>query len=596
MMKYLTATLAAVGGLWLDGADERASAGLVRGRSDGIGDFIAAQSEISLRGVLANIGPHGSKAAGAAPGVVVASPSKKDPDYFYTWTRDAALTFKVLIEHLVATGNESLRPVIQQYVTSQAKLQDVSNPSGGPNSGGLGEPKFHVDLTQFTGSWGRPQRDGPPLRATALAVYARWLLANGGTAEATGAVWPVVARDLDYAVTYWNSTGFDLWEEVRGLSFFTVAATHRALVEGAALAKALGKPCPGCESAAAQVLCLAQSFWTGGDAGYIKANTRTGGGDGRSGKDANSLLASIHALDPAAAACANATLQPCSSRALANHKAVVDSFRALYGVNLGRGPGSPAAVGRYPEDVYQGGHPWYLTTLAAAEQLHAALHQWRRLGSVSVDGLSLGFFRDLVPAVVPGTYAAGSATYQALTAAVSAYADGFVALVRRYTPPDGALAEQFDRRSGAPLSASDLTWSYAAFLSMTSRRAGLVGPPWGEPSSHTPPASCPAACVASMTFALRVRTLYGEAIYLTGSLPQLGNWDPAAAIPLSASAYTPDDPLWTAHVRLPASTAFQYKYIKRTLDGRFVWLPDPNLRATSSAGCDSRGTLSDVWR
>ncbi|KAG5926528.1 hypothetical protein E4U42_003240, partial [Claviceps africana] len=141
MMRYLTATLAAVSGLWLDAAGEMAPAGLVR--DDGLGDFIAAQSDISLRGVLANIGPRGSKVAGAAAGVVVASPSKKDPDYFYTWTRDAALTLKVLIEDFAATGNDSLRPVIQQYVSAQAKLQDVSNPSGGPSSGGLGEPKFH---------------------------------------------------------------------------------------------------------------------------------------------------------------------------------------------------------------------------------------------------------------------------------------------------------------------------------------------------------------------------------------------------------------------------------------------------------------------
>src|SRR5438045_9124198 len=29
---------------------------------------------------------------------------------------------------------------------------------------------------------------------------------------------------------YWNSTGYDLWEEVLGSSFFTIAAQHRALV------------------------------------------------------------------------------------------------------------------------------------------------------------------------------------------------------------------------------------------------------------------------------------------------------------------------------------------------------------------------------
>ncbi|KAG5971531.1 hypothetical protein E4U55_001190 [Claviceps digitariae] len=597
MIKYLIAALAVISGLWLD--TSAASVDLLCSRRDGVGDFIATQNAISLQGILANIGSRGSKAGEAAPGVVIASPSKQDPDYFYTWTRDAALTLKVLIEHFLA-GDDSLRPTIQQYVSSQAKLQDVSNPSGGPNSGGLGEPKFHVNLTQFTGAWGRPQRDGPPLRATALTIYANWLLANGGSAEATRTVWPVIAKDLDYAVTYWNSTGFDLWEEVNGSSFFTIAATHRALVQGAALAKALGKPCPGCESAASQVLCFAQSFWS---SGYIDSNINIASDGGhRSGKDANSLLSSIHTFDPAAA-CTDATFQPCSSRALANHKAVVDSFRPIYHVNHGRGAGKAAAVGRYTEDVYQNGNPWYLTTLAAAEQLHDAVYQWSRIGSISVDSLSLGFFRDLVPSIATGTYASGSATYRAIIAAVSAYADGFVALVQEYTPRDGALAEQFDKESGAPRSAADLTWSYAAFVSMSERRSGVVASSWGEPSSHIIPATCspaapppPPACGSTMTFNIRVQTQYGESIYLTGSLNELKNWSPTNAIPLSAARYTPDNPLWTVQVQLPASTDFQYKYIKKTLSGSLVWLRDPNLSATSSTGCGSNGTLSDTWR
>lgn len=44
---------------------------------------------------------------------------------------------------------------IQDYIASQAKLQGISNPSGSLGDGqGLGEPKFEVDLTQFTGAWG----------------------------------------------------------------------------------------------------------------------------------------------------------------------------------------------------------------------------------------------------------------------------------------------------------------------------------------------------------------------------------------------------------------------------------------------------------
>jgi glucoamylase len=251
----------------------------------------------------------------------------------------------MLVERFVA-GDKALKQKIDDYVAAQAQLQGVINPSGGPDTGGLGEPKFNVDKTAFTGPWGRPQRDGPALRATALTIYANYLVANGGSAQATNTVWPVIAKDLEYVVRYWNQTGFDLWEEINGSSFFTLSASHRALVEGAALAAKLGKTCSGCAAAAPQVLCFVQSFWTGS---YIDSNINVN--DGRTGKDANSLISSIHTFDPQSK-CTDATFQPCSSRALANHKAVTDSFRSVYAINKGIPQGQAVAVGRYSEDVY----------------------------------------------------------------------------------------------------------------------------------------------------------------------------------------------------------------------------------------------------
>lgn len=100
-------------------------------------------------------------------------------------------------------------------ITGQARLQTVSNPSGSLSDGtGLGEPKFNTDFSAFTGAWGRPQRDGPALRATALITYGKWLVSNGYTSTATSVVWPIIRNDLHYVAQYWNQTGFDLWEEV----------------------------------------------------------------------------------------------------------------------------------------------------------------------------------------------------------------------------------------------------------------------------------------------------------------------------------------------------------------------------------------------
>lgn len=44
-------------------------------------------------------------------------------------------------------------------------------------------------------------------------------------------------------------------------------------------------------------------------------------------------------------------------------------------------------------------------------------------------------------------------------AGVQQMADDFLLMNDKYTPEDGALAEQYDRATGVPKSAVDLTWS-----------------------------------------------------------------------------------------------------------------------------------------
>ena len=221
------------------------------------------------------------------------------------------MTLKALIDSFIE-GNAGLQSMIEDYIYAQAQLQAVSNPSGSLSNGaGLGEPKFEVDGAGFTGSWGRPQRDGPALRATALIGYSRWLLDNGGMSTVTSIIWPLVSNDLNYVAQYWNQSTFDLWEEINGSSLFTTAVQHRALVEGNALAGQIGETCPGCISQAPQILCLMEGFWNNG---YMLANINEN--NGRSSKDVNTILAVIHTFDPSAT-CDDYTFQPCSEKALA---------------------------------------------------------------------------------------------------------------------------------------------------------------------------------------------------------------------------------------------------------------------------------------
>lgn len=103
-----------------------------------------------------------------------------------------------------------------------------------------------------------------------------------------------------------TQVGFDLWEEVDGNSFFTTASHHRSLVEGIAFAAKIGKTCNNCATVAPQVLCYQQTYWTS-NGNYIVSNINVN--NGRTGKDVNSILTSIHNFDPAGGCDAN-TFQP----------------------------------------------------------------------------------------------------------------------------------------------------------------------------------------------------------------------------------------------------------------------------------------------
>jgi alpha-amylase len=84
-------------------------------------------------------------------------------------------------------------------------------------------------------------------------------------------------------------------------------------------------------------------------------------------------------------------------------------------------------------------------------------------------------------------------------------------------------------------------------------------------------------------------TSYGQNVYVVGSIPALGGWNPASALALSSASY----PTWRATLTLPANTPFQYKYIKKNPDASITWESDPNR---SSATATATLTLNDSWR
>lgn len=207
-----------------------------------------------------------------------------------------------------------------------------------------------------------------------------------------------------------------------------------------------------------------------------------------------------------------------------------------------------------------------------------------------------------------------------------------MAIVQKYTPSSGALAEQFSKSDGTPLSAVDLTWSYAAFITAANRRNGLNPASWGESSTNTIPAvcsagsatgpyttvtntdfstatgtptssstssssACPTPSTIPVTFNVLESTTFGDTIHICGSIPALGNWSPASCPTLSAAQYTAANPLWFVTIALAPGTAFEYKYINIASSGGVTW-EDGSNRALNipSNGCGKGVEEDDTWK
>ncbi|WP_433825763.1 S8 family serine peptidase [Actinoplanes sp. CA-015351] len=69
------------------------------------------------------------------------------------------------------------------------------------------------------------------------------------------------------------------------------------------------------------------------------------------------------------------------------------------------------------------------------------------------------------------------------------------------------------------------------------------------------------------TFNVTGETVWGQQIFVAGNVAELGEWDPARAVPLSAATY----PVWSGGVSLPPNTPVEFKYLIKNPDGTITW-------------------------
>ena len=182
---------------------------------------------------------------GAATGTVIAAQSYSSPNYAYNWVRDSSLTMDVVYQLYNAATSPSAKAayanILFQYAGARAFEQN--DPS---LQTGLGEPKFNLNNSVFTGPWGRPQNDGPATSAITLMEFANAYLKNNGSIATVQQMiydsnsYPTrapVLKDLLFVANNWSSPTFDLWEEEESTHFYDRLVSRRALLMGASFAQ-----------------------------------------------------------------------------------------------------------------------------------------------------------------------------------------------------------------------------------------------------------------------------------------------------------------------------------------------------------------------
>ena len=456
------------------------------------------------------------------PGVVFASPSKSKPDYFYHWIRDGAITINTLINTYSEVDKERTLKTVLNYVNASIDLQHRSNPSGpvdDPLLRNLGEPKYHVDNSPFEQVWGRPQNDGPPLRAIALLNFLNSMNVSSSSDANSDYQWifdDLITLDLKFVLYNWHVSSFDLWEEVDAYHFFTSMVQLKALVDGRAfimkklssgitLTSAEDDLLKDLEAGIAKVESFIKSSSSGfinHEKGYIVETPSNL--DQRSGLDIAVIMASTLTHDsedendgyftnydqfsflsaapgPSSSSFTSADktdtpfLFDIDDPLILNHfNELVEKMAILYPINHNRlGTNMGVAVGRYPEDIYDGigiseGNPWFISTLTSAELIFKLVHKMHITQEpLIIEPLKNKFwhkifaFGNLQNTSVMIPY--NSLAFNQTLYTIFKYGDSFLSKVNEHVSDQGHMSEQFNRYHGYNQGAENLTWSYGTF-------------------------------------------------------------------------------------------------------------------------------------
>jgi glucoamylase len=386
----------------------------------------------------------------SAPGCILASPSWENTqthvtqDYVYNWTRDSAV---VAIE--LANGTLPTSQPLIDYVQFAQTCQNTGAAAG------------HFDLASFLingafrDRWS-DQTDGPALQTLAiLALYGQLDAPTQAVAKA------VIAANLNFLENAYQGKTVNLWEEEYGYSFFARAVQLKCFQE--IIANTFGIPVPGWLANAIPSLQNAlQDHWNA-NGGYYQSLIPAPGDKAPYDPNSDIVMAAIYGAVPVT------DTKLLATAALLRNQWNLASSQYYYPINgadhqRGIGP----MMGRYPGDTYDGDnnqsgidHPWAICTCNFAELYYRLANEITATGAIPLDANSAEFFSQV--GITASTTPAAAATE------LQAAGDQMLKAIIFHSD-HLELSEQFDASTGFEKSVSNLSWSYASFLSAVRAR------------------------------------------------------------------------------------------------------------------------------
>ena len=375
------------------------------------------QNEI-INKIYDNINPKNS-----SKGIIIASPTKF---YLYHWIRDSAIVMKLIIKLYNETNDIRYFKTIIDYLENESKLQKL------PTLSGLGEPKFNMDSTPFMDSWGRPQNDGPALRGLNMINIFR-NFNNQGYSDISKSIIEIIKKDLEYTLKFLDNFCFDLWEEEQGYHFYTRVVQAKFIKESLNLFKEINEDnkfeylINRLENKYKLIRELLSHHYI--DDSIIYSFLINGK---RRNNDSALLLALCH-IDFDCD-----IVNVFDSRYLNSIYNIMTLFKKEYPINHSS---NVVLLGRYSNDQYYEGNPWFICTLALIQNL---LFINKNLDYADKSSRLFSLFNDC-----------GN-----INESIKQYCLNTYNYVVNYNE-ELNLPEQIDKNSGIDRSVKNLTWNYS---------------------------------------------------------------------------------------------------------------------------------------